>query len=72
MDEAVFSSKQINRKIWYIPSKDPVLIKKRKIGFKAIAVASAMDINGRVVYSHIVDGAIEGTEFMKFLEGFAA
>ena len=43
MDEAVFTSGQIAPKIWYTPQSRPVFLPKKKIGFRAIAVAAATD-----------------------------
>ena len=68
MDEAVFTSNQVSPKVWYPPQTASVLIKKQKIGFKAVAVAAAIDVQGRVVAKHIVDGAIDGDSFMVFLD----
>ena len=59
MDEAVFTSGQVNPKIWYGKSKDPVIMEKKKVAFKAIAVAAAIDMNGRVVAQYMKEGAID-------------
>ena len=67
MDEAVFSSKQVRPTVWYSAQKEPVLLQKKTIGFKAIAVAAAIDCEGRVVAHRVVDGAIDNLEFQRFL-----
>ena len=43
-------------------------MKKKKIGFKAIALVAAIDLNGQVVARHIVDKAIDHLSFMEFLD----
>lgn len=53
MDEAVFTSNQINPKIWFGRQKSPVMVSKKKLSFKAIAVAAAIDLSGKVVAYHI-------------------
>ena len=59
MDEAVFSTNQVSPKIWFTPQHEPVLIKRKKLGFKAIAVAAAINMDGEVVAVHVVDKAID-------------
>ena len=46
-------------------------MKKKKIGFGAIAVVAAIDMTGRVVAKHIVDRSITGESFIIFLEEVA-
>ena len=53
MDETVFSCGQVAPKIWYTPQDGHVFVKRKKIGFKAIAVAAAIDGRGEVVAWHI-------------------
>ena len=53
MDEAVFTAGQIRPKIWFLPQEQPVFVAKKKIGFKAIAVAGAIDTRGEMVAWHI-------------------
>ena len=60
MDECVFSSGQVKPKIWFVPQSGPVFLPKKKVGFKAIAVAAAIDSSGRVV-AHL------SRDFMEFL-----
>ena len=43
-------------------------MKKKKIGFNAIAVAAVIDLNGRVLARNIVDNAITGESFLIFLD----
>ena len=49
MDEAVFTSAQVSPKVWYNKQKTPVMIPRKKLSFKAIAVAAAIDMEGAVV-----------------------
>lgn len=72
MDEAVFTANQVSPKVWFSPQKQPVMLEKKKLAFKAIAVAAAIDTEGNVVAAHIVDGAINGDEFLIFLDKVAA
>ena len=68
MDEAVFTSNQVSPKVWFPPQTKSVLLKKQKLAFKAIAVAGAIDNEGRLIAKWIVDGAIDGDEFKRFLD----
>ena len=52
-DEAVFSSGQFNPKVWFSPQKQPIFIPKKKQSFKAIAVAAAIDTEGKVVAKYV-------------------
>ena len=67
MDEAVFSAGQVQPKIWYLPQKRPVFLPRKKVGFKAIAVAAACNTKGEVVAWHIQDHSIDADAFMMFL-----
>ena len=67
MDEAVFTCGQVSPKIWYTPQSRPVFLPKKKIGFKAIAVAAAINRQGEVVAYHIQDHSIDTQAFMEFL-----
>lgn len=49
MDEAVFTTNQVKPTIWFGRQKEPVMIEKKKLSFKAIAVAAATDVHGKVV-----------------------
>ena len=44
------------------------MVEKKKLAFRAIAVAAAIDSEGHVVASHIVDGAINIEHFCTFLD----
>lgn len=68
MDEAVFTSNQVNPKIWYIRQKSPVMISKKKLSFKAIAVAAAVDVDGKLVAYLIKDKSIDKFAFVDFLK----
>ena len=49
MDEAVFTTNQVKPTIWFGRQKEPLMIEKKKLSFKAIAVAAATDRHGKVV-----------------------
>ena len=66
-DEAIFSSNQFNQKTWY-PQNAKCLIKKKKIGFKAIAVVAAVDRAGKVVALHMRERSIDSDAFVVFLK----
>ena len=70
-DEAVFTSKQVNPKVWFTPQTEPVVITKKKLSFKAIAVSAAIDSKGTVIAHRIVDGAIDIQQFLLFLDSVA-
>ena len=67
MDEAVFSAGQVNPKIWFAPQSTPIEVKKKKIGFGAIAVAAAIDVRGKVIAYHIQDHSIDTDAYVMFL-----
>ena len=67
MDESVFSQGQVKPKIWYHAQSGPVFLPKKKVGFKAIAVAAAIDSSGRVVAHLTRERSIDSTTFMEFL-----
>ena len=43
------------------------MIEKKKLSFKAIAVAAAINMDGQVVALHVIDGAIDTQAFVLFL-----
>ena len=49
MDETIFSYGQVKPKVWFTPQSSPVVLPKKKVGFKAIAVAGAVDMHGELV-----------------------
>ena len=67
MDEAVFSSNQVNLLAWNELGAPPIVIEKKNLGFKAIAVAACTDIEGRIVACHTVEGSIDRFSFIAFL-----
>ena len=71
MDEAVFTCAQISPKLWFPKQESEIVIDKKKLTFKAVAVAAAIDSTGAVVAHHIVDGAINKFSFCDFLEEVA-
>ena len=67
MDESVFSCGQVAPKIWFTPQPGHVFVPRKKLGFKAIAVAAAMNVRGEIVAWHIQDHSIDTEAFMEFL-----
>ena len=67
MDESVFTVGQVKPKIWFLPQSGPVFLPKKKVGFKAIAVAAAIDSDGCVVAHIIRERSIDSRDFMDFL-----
>ena len=65
-DEAVFTSKQFDVKVWYA-RREKLNIKKKKLGFGAIAVVSAINMQGQVVASVLRDKSIDSDAFCEFL-----
>ena len=63
MDESVFSCGQVKPKIWFNAQSGPVFLPKKKVGFKAIAVAAAIDSSGHVVAHHIQERSIDSNAF---------
>lgn len=49
----MFTCGQVAPKIWYLPQTSPVYLPKKKVGFKAIAVAAAINKKGEVVAHQI-------------------
>ena len=72
MDEAVFTTSQVKTKVWFGKQNSPITVPRKKLSFKAIAVAAAVDADGAVVALHIVDHSIDGAAFCVFLEKVAA
>ena len=68
MDEAVFSSAQVTNKVWFGRQRERVVVQKKKAGFKAIAVAAAIDMDGKIAGLHICDHSIDRFSYVKFLE----
>lgn len=68
MDEAVFSNNQLKMQSWNGFKAPPIQVDKKKLSFKAIAVAGATDMLGNVVALHTVDSAITIESFMEFLD----
>ena len=68
MDESVFTVGQVKPKIWFLPQSGPVFLPKKKVGFKAIAVAAAIDSEGHVVAHLTREHSIDSRDFMEFLE----
>ena len=48
------------------------MIKRKKLSFKAIAVAAAIDMNGAVIAIHLKDHSIDGVAYCQFLDKVAA
>ena len=71
MDEAVFTSAQVSPKVWFCPEKTPVMIPRKKLSFKAIAVAAAIDMDGAVVGLEVVDDSIDSISYCRFLQKVA-
>ena len=67
MDESVFTVGQVKPKIWFLPQSGPVFLPKKKIGFKAIAVAAAIDSDGHVVAHLMRERSIDTSVFLDFL-----
>ena len=67
IDEAVFSSKQVRSKCWAKSGGMPLLVDKKKLGLKAIAVVAGIDIKGEVVAITMRDKSICTLDFIKFL-----
>ena len=57
--------------MWFTPQREPLTITKRKLSFKAIAVAAAINMDGVVVALHTVDMSINTGSFCDFLDKVA-
>ena len=66
MDEAVYSQKQSDRRVWARPGE---AVYRNKVGFRAVAVVAAVDVDGAVPYTLMREGAIDQDAFIDFLEG---
>ena len=53
---------------WNAYKAAPIYIEKKKLGFKAIAVAAAIDTEGNIVACHTVDHSIDRYSFIDFLK----
>ena len=63
VDEAVLTSGQIQARYWAKSGDTSLKIEKKKLGFKAIAVVAAINIQGRVVALLIKDKSIITSDF---------
>lgn len=67
IDEAVFSSKLSEIKVWAKQRGPAPTRQVSKIGFKAIAATAAIDTAGRVVAYTTDDSAVNVEKFLRFL-----
>ena len=66
-DEAVYSSKQAERKVW-ASKTTPVLVSARnKISFEAVAVCGAMTMDGKMAHAKLVPNALDQFDFADFI-----
>ena len=67
LDEAVFTQSLQQTKAWTRSTKDQLVQERSKIGFKAVAVTSAIDLHGRVITTKLVEKAVNQLHFQEFL-----
>ena len=66
-DEAVYSSRQAERKVW-ANKKTVVLVSARnRISFEAVAVCGAMAMDGSMAYAKLVPNALDQFDFADFI-----
>ena len=68
IDEAVFTSKLNQVKVWAKYKGPAPTVFKHKIGFKAIAVTSAINMEGNIVTTQITDYSVSVEKFIQFLQ----
>jgi hypothetical protein len=67
-DEAVFTSNQIRSVAWTRKGVDASFIPKANLGFKAIAVVSAVDQDGTIIGTTLNPKSIRKDSFLEFLD----
>lgn len=68
IDEAVFTSKLAEIKVW-AKQRGPAPVRYvSKIGFKAIAATAAIDLAGKVVALTLDDQSVNVEKFLRFLQ----
>jgi transposase len=68
LDEAVFTSNQIRTSVWCRRGHDSAHIPKANLGFKAVAVVAAIDMEGNLLGLTLADKSIRYDAFVEFLE----
>lgn len=67
IDEAVYSSKLGDQKVWALPGPDRPTISIEKVNFKAIAVTAGVDVEGRIFGEYLCDFSVNVERFIEFL-----
>ena len=65
-DEAVFTVGQTTASTWMAKGQK-IAVSKKKAGYSAIAIVTAIDKAGHVVAHELADGAIRIPDFKRFL-----
>ena len=68
-DEAVWSCKQAERKVW-AKGGSFVVTARNKISFPAVAVCGVMAVDGKMAYAKLVPKALDQYDFADFLKEF--
>ena len=66
-DEAIYSSKQAERKVWARKGVIVLQTERNKISFEAVAVCGAEAVDGRMQYAKLVPKALDQHHFADFL-----
>ena len=66
-DEAVWSCKQAERKVWAAKGVIVLQTARNKISFEAVAVCGAMDVDGKMQYAKLVPKALDQHHFADFI-----
>lgn len=69
-DESMFTSKQTEVKTWMLPGDAMTGSVRNQLGFKAVAVCSFEDVNGRVVSTYTTEQSIDRIKFLEALRAF--
>lgn len=66
MDEAIFTAGQVKPSIYFTPG-EPFEVERKRLAFKAIAVAAGIDRQGNIHGLTVADKVIQQKDFMIFL-----
>ena len=66
-DEAVWSSRQAERKVWAKSKQVTLVAARNRISFQAVGVCGAMTVDGKMAHAKLVPNALDQFDFADFL-----
>ena len=71
IDESMYTVNQTTSSTWWFKGKDPPTVQRNALAFYGISVIAAIDVKGKLVHTHIKQGAVNADDFNEFLDGLA-